>query len=105
MRIPQHNEWSHTPSGYFNNPNGLSEAIGVRDGQADIHVTTDPINPVPLARTAKRIITKSTSSAAHANTISRRFPFIGDRACWDYTARIYRRIIDLPSGRQKKAKP
>ena len=26
-------------------------------------------------------------------------------ASQNYTARIYRRVIDLPSGRQKKAKP
>lgn len=76
VRIPQHNQWGHTASGYFDSPDLLAQAITRWDGIANIYVTLNPVNPALLARAANRIVAKATSATADPDIVSRKFLFI-----------------------------
>ncbi len=56
LRIPKHNTYGNTASGYFDNPEKLADAIPRWDGKANLYLTLNPVNPALLAN---RIVTKT----------------------------------------------
>ena len=44
LRIPRHNRFGHTASGYFDSPEKLAVASRKWDGKANIYVTLNPVD-------------------------------------------------------------
>ena len=76
VRIPRHNQWGHTASGYFDSPDTLAEAAVKYDGKANIYLTLNPTNPALLARSVNRIKPKAENTTSDADILVRRFLFI-----------------------------
>lgn len=76
IRIPQHDQWRHTASGYFVSPEKLVEAAMEWDGRANIYVTLNPVNPALLARAVNRIADRASHATSDADILFRRFLFI-----------------------------
>ena len=76
VRIPKHNQWGHTASGYFDSPERLVRAISQWDGKANIYVTLNPVDPALLARAVNRIQSKAENTTSDADIVCRRFLFI-----------------------------
>ena len=73
LRIPRHNRFGHTASGYFDSPEKLAVASRKWDGKANIYVTLNPVEPSLLARAraSNRIVEraeKTTSDNACPST-------------------------------------
>ena len=76
VRIPKHNKYGQTASGYFDDPNKIADAVSPWDGKANIFLTLNPVNPALLGRGRNRILAKSSNTTADTDTICRRWLFI-----------------------------
>ncbi len=76
VRVPRHNQWGHTASGYFDSPEALAEAALKYDGKANIYVTLNPVDPALLARAVNRIQAKAENTTSDAAIVCRRFLFV-----------------------------
>jgi putative DNA primase/helicase len=76
IRIPQHNQWRHTASGYFDGPDKLAEAVSAWDGKSNLYVTLNPVDPALLSRAANRIAPRATNTTSDADVVVRRFLFL-----------------------------
>lgn len=76
VRIPKHNKFGHTASGYFNSPEALASAAARWDGRANLYITLNPVNPALLARAANRIAEKAESTSSDTDILRRRWLFI-----------------------------
>ncbi len=73
MRIPRHNRFGQTASGYFSSPGAAAEAVAVWDGQANVYVTLNPVDPALRARAAERVNSKAEHTSADADISVRRW--------------------------------
>jgi hypothetical protein len=73
VRIPKHNRFGSTASGYFDDLEKLISAVAAWDGRANIYVTLNPVDPALLARANNRIINKATLATADADVLCRRW--------------------------------
>ncbi len=76
MRIPKHNRFGHTASGYFDSPEALAEATARWDGRANIYLTLNPVDPALLARASNRIVERAEHTTADRDIIRRDWLFI-----------------------------
>jgi P4 family phage/plasmid primase-like protien len=76
IRIPKHNKFGHTASGYFDNPIALASAAARWDGRANLYITLNPVNPALLARASNRILDKAESTSSDTDVTRRRWLFI-----------------------------
>jgi putative DNA primase/helicase len=76
IRIPKHNKYHHTASGYFASPESLLAAAAPWDDRANLYVTLNPVDPALLARANHRIVLKAESTTADADITRRRFFFL-----------------------------
>jgi putative DNA primase/helicase len=73
VRIPRHNRFGHTASGYFSSPAAAAEAVAAWDGRANVYVTLNPVDPALRARVAERIVPKAEHTSADADVLGRRW--------------------------------
>jgi len=73
IRIPKHNTYGHTASGYFDTPEKLAAAIRRWDGRANIYLTLNPVNPALIARATNRIVEKAEKTTADVDIVQRRW--------------------------------
>ena len=76
VRIPKHNKYGHTASGYFDTPDAMAKAAAKWDGKANIYLTLNPVNRSLLARSNNRIADKAESTSADVDVTRRRWLFI-----------------------------
>ena len=76
VRIPKHNKYGHTASGYFDSPEALAMAAAKWDGKANLYLTLNPVNPALMARSANRIAGKAETTSSDTDVIRRRWLFI-----------------------------
>ena len=76
VRIPKHDQWGHTASGYFDSPEKLAQAALKYDGKANIYLTLNPTDPALLARSVNHIKPKAENTTSDADILVRRFLFI-----------------------------
>ena len=73
IRIPKHNRYGHTASGYFDGPETMATAAAGWDGQANLYVTLNPVNPALLPRAHNRIVERAESTTADGDVRWRRW--------------------------------
>lgn len=73
VRIPRHNRFGHTASGYFSSPAAAAEAVAAWDGQANVYVTLNPVDPALRARAAEHIVAKAEHTSADVDVTGRRW--------------------------------
>ena len=71
VRIPKHDRYGNTASGYFDVPEKLAAAVSRWDGRANIYLTLNPVNRALLARAANRIVEKADKTTADADVVAR----------------------------------
>lgn len=49
LRIPRHDKYGHTASGYFDSPTGMAEAAASWDGKASICITLNPVETLAFS--------------------------------------------------------
>jgi putative DNA primase/helicase len=76
LRVPRHNRYGQTASGYFSDPTGAAAAAAGFDGRANIYVTINPVDPAILARAAERIELRATQTTADSDIVARRWLLI-----------------------------
>ena len=70
-RAPKHNQWGHTPSGYFDSPNALVHSVLPYDGKANIYVSVNPVDCALLARANNRTLAKASCATVDENLLRR----------------------------------
>ncbi len=74
VRIPRHNQFGHTASGYFSDPARLADAVTSWDGQAaNVYITLNPVLRALLSRAAERIRSKAEHTTSDADVVERRW--------------------------------
>ena len=76
IRIPKYNKYGHTATGYFDSPTALASAAAPWDGESNLYITLNPVNPALMARAANRIAAKSENTSCDADVVRRRWLFI-----------------------------
>ena len=76
IRVPKHNKYGHTASGYFDSPEALTEAAVKWDGRANVYVSLNPVAPALLARANNRILDKAEHTTADTDILRRDWLFI-----------------------------
>ncbi len=64
IRLPKYGRFKFTASGYFDNVDDATAAVGRWDGKASAFVTLNPINPALMARAANKIIERAEATTA-----------------------------------------
>ncbi|OFW66504.1 MAG: hypothetical protein A2Y74_09555 [Actinobacteria bacterium RBG_13_63_9] len=72
LRIPRHNRYGHTASGYFDSPDELAAAAAGWDGRANLYVSLNPVSPALLARANSRIAARAEATTADDDVTRRR---------------------------------
>ena len=69
LRIPRHNVYGHTASGYFDSPEKLAVASKKWGTKANLYVSLNPVLPPLLARAANRVLdrARNTTSDQHVS--------------------------------------
>jgi putative DNA primase/helicase len=73
LRIPRHNQYGHTASGYFDSPDGLAAAAARWDGRGNLYVSLNPVSPALLARACNRVLSRAEATTADADILARRW--------------------------------
>jgi putative DNA primase/helicase len=73
VRVPRHNRFGHTASGYFDDPASLASAVASWDGRANVYVTLNPVAPALLSRAADRILPRADHTTSDAEIVQRRW--------------------------------
>jgi hypothetical protein len=76
LRIPRHNKYGQTASGYFDSPATLAKAAATWDGKANLYFTLNPVNPPLLARASNRINDRAEHTTADTDILQRRWLYI-----------------------------
>ncbi|MCY4107511.1 MAG: hypothetical protein OXG11_00595, partial [Chloroflexi bacterium] len=76
LRIPKHDRFNHTASGYFDSPEKLAIAASKWNGRANIYVSLNPVDPALLARANNRIVDSAKNTTTDQNVIQRTGLFI-----------------------------
>jgi ABC-type oligopeptide transport system ATPase subunit len=66
LRVPKHNTYRSTASGYFETPDALAAAAGPFDGRANVFLTLNPVLPALLARANNRTNERAENTTADA---------------------------------------
>ena len=64
LRVPRHNAYRHTASGYFETPESLAAAAQRFDGKANVFFTLNPVLPDLLARARNRVEDRAENTTA-----------------------------------------
>lgn len=72
LRIPRHNQYGHTASGYFDFPDGLATAAARWDGRGNLYVSLNPVSPALLSRAGNRVLPRAEATTADADILARR---------------------------------
>jgi len=73
LRIPRHNRYGHTASGYFDSPDELAAAAARWDGRANLYVSLNSVNPALLARANNRIVARADATTSDDDVLCRRW--------------------------------
>ncbi len=76
LRVPKHNKYKQTASGYFTTPEELVDAALRFDGKASMFVTLNPVSPALLARANNRVIDDAEHASADSDVLARKWLFI-----------------------------
>jgi hypothetical protein len=76
IRIPKHNKYGQTGSGYFDNIEDAVAAAEAWDRRANIYVTLNEVNPALLTRAANRIDPRASAASADDDVAEREWLFI-----------------------------
>ncbi|MPZ49034.1 MAG: hypothetical protein GEU75_06965 [Dehalococcoidia bacterium] len=76
LRVPKHNAFGHTASGYFATPEELEAAAAAFDGKANVFLTLNPVFPALLARANNRVESRAVNTAADTEIEARRWLFV-----------------------------
>jgi hypothetical protein len=76
LRVPKHNAYGQTASGYFDTPEALAAAAVRFDGNANVFFTLNPVLPDLLARANNRVVDRSEHATADQEVARRRWLFI-----------------------------
>jgi hypothetical protein len=73
VRIPKHNRFRHTAAGWFDSPEALLAAVARWDGQANIYLTLNPVNPALRGLAHNRTKDPIDSATADTDILRRSF--------------------------------
>jgi hypothetical protein len=76
VRVPNHNKFRSTASGYFDSPEALARGASAWDGRANVYLTLNPVNPALLARATNRISDRTEQATTDDDIVSRRWLFV-----------------------------
>ena len=76
LRIPRHNRFGHTASGYFDSPEKLAVASRKWDGKANIYVSLNPVEPSLIARASNRIVERAQNTTSDQHVLRRTWLFL-----------------------------
>ena len=76
LRIPRHNRFGHTASGYFDSPEKLAVASRKWDGKANIYVSLNPVEPSLIARASNRIVERAEHTTSDQHVLRRTWLFL-----------------------------
>ena len=76
LRIPRHNRFGHTASGYFDSPEKLAVASRKWDGKANIYVSLNPVEPSLIARASNRIVERAENTTSDQHVLRRTWLFL-----------------------------
>ncbi len=76
LRIPRHNRFGHTASGYFDSPEKLAVASRKWDGKANIYVSLNPVEPSLIARASNRIVERAENTTSDQHVLRRTWLFV-----------------------------
>ena len=76
LRVPQHNRYVHTASGYFDSPKKLAIAAKTWDGKSNVFVSLNPVDRALLARANNRIVERAQNTTADIEVLLRRWLLI-----------------------------
>jgi len=76
VRVPKHNRFNHTASGYFDSPQTLAAAAAEWDGKANVYVSLNAVGSVLLARAHNRIVEKAEHTTSDHDVPKRDWLFI-----------------------------
>ena len=73
VRVPRHNRYGHTASGYFDSPDELAAAVAGWDGRANLYISLNCVNPALLARANSRIVAQADATTSDGDVLCRRW--------------------------------
>ena len=76
LRIPRHNHFGQTASGYFDSPEKLALAAEKWNGRANIYVSLNPVEPSLIARASNRIVERAQNTTSDQHVLTRTWLFI-----------------------------
>lgn len=76
VRIPRHNRYGHTASGYFDSPEAVESAIKGWDGKANVYITLNPVSPDLMARSSNRMVERAEATSADVDVVRRDWLFV-----------------------------
>ncbi len=76
LRIPQHNKYGWTASGYFDDPAALTKAAEDYDGKANLYITLNLVNPALMARASNHVNERAQNTTADGDILQRRWFFL-----------------------------
>ena len=76
LRIPRHNVYGHTASGYFDSPEKLAVASRKWDRRANLYVSLNPVDPSLLARAVNRIVERARNTTSDQHVVHRHWLFL-----------------------------
>ena len=76
LRIPQHNKYGWTASGYFDDLAALAKAAVDYDGKANLYLTLNPVNPALMARASNHVSERAQNTTADGDILQRRCFFL-----------------------------
>ena len=76
LRVPKHNRYGNTASGYFDSPEALAKAAAKWDGRANVYLTLNPVATALLARASNRVLERADHTTADGDVLRRRWLLI-----------------------------
>ena len=76
LRIPRHNVYGHTASGYFDSPEKLTVASKKWGTKANLYVSLNPVLPSLLARASNRIVERAQNTTSDQHVLRRTWLFL-----------------------------
>ena len=76
LRIPRHNVYGHTASGYFDSPEKLTVASKKWGTKANLYVSLNPVLPSLLARASNRIVERAENTTSDQHVLRRTWLFL-----------------------------
>ena len=76
LRIPRHNVYGQTASGYFDSPEKLAVASKKWDSRANLFVSLNPVDPALLARANNRVNERVQNTTSDHHVLRRTWLFL-----------------------------